>query len=392
MARVLVVSIGDLTNDPRVDRQIGYLRTRHEVVAAGLGRPAYDDVPFVDLVSPARPALPELARRAVSFAGLIGHLYESVYWRDPSNTIAVSKLADHRADVVIANDLAALPIACEAANGASVVFDAHELSTAERSDVRWWRTIMAPYVDALLRLYLPRVAAMMTVAPGIADIYERSYGLRPVVVTNAPRRADLEPAPVHEPLRLIHHGVADPQRCLELMIEATDQLGDRFTLDLMLVRRSPRYYERLERMAAACPRVNLIEPVVQREIVDRCHEYDVGMYLLPARNDNLLHALPNKIFEFIQARLALAVGPSPEMADVVRTWNCGVVAEDFSAEALARALNGLSPERVAGLKQHAHLAAAELNAERNGEIVLALIERVLEQSSGSRQRPGAAAV
>jgi hypothetical protein len=33
--------------------------------------------------------------------------------------------------------------------------------------------------------------------------------------------------------------------------------------------------------------------------------------------------------EFIQARLAVAVDPSPEMARLVQRYGCGVVAPDF---------------------------------------------------------------
>ena len=153
----------------------------------------------------------------------------------------------------------------------------------------------------------------------------------------------------------------------------------------MLMRGSPRYYARLERMIAARPRLNLIEPVGQREIARYCNSYDVGVYLLPPRNENLLRALPNKIFEFIQARLALAIGPSPEMARVVRDWDCGVVAEDFTAQALAAVINSLTPERVTSFKARAHAAAAELNSERNGEILLELVEQVLT-SRGTPRR------
>jgi hypothetical protein len=189
---------------------------------------------------------------------------------------------------------------------------------------------------------------------------------------------------------MIHHGAADPQRCLELMIEATDQLSDRVTLDLMLVPRSARYYARLERMVASRQHVHLIAPVGQREIVRRCNIYDVGVYLLPPRNENLRHALPNKVFEFIQARLALAVGPSPEMAGLVQQWGCGVVAEGFTQQALASVLSGLTAESVAAFKRRAHEAAAHLNAERNGEIVRDLVEQALERSRSSSGRRGAA--
>ncbi len=376
MSRVLIVSFSDLGRDPRVDRQIGFLRAGHDVVAAGLGRPGDGDIEFIDLTPPvlARPA--ELARRALGLARLGTHRYEAVYWRNPGIRFAAAQLAGHGADVVLANDLSALPLACAVADGARIVFDAHELSTAEQADELWWRVLMAPYADWLLRAYLPRVTAMMTVAPGIAEIYESRYGVEAAVVTNAPGRVELEPTPVGEPMRMIHHGVADPQRRLELMIETTDLLDERFTLDLMLTRGSPRYYAQLEGMAATRARVNLIEPVGQREIVAHCNAYDIGIYLLPPRNENLLHALPNKIFEFIQARLAIVVGPSPEMApESSAQQSAGWSRRTSRRLPWRRFWSGLTPDAVAQFKLRADAAAGQLNAERNGEIVRELVER-----------------
>jgi len=41
-----------------------------------------------------------------------------------------------------------------------------------------------------------------------------------------------------------------------------------------------------------------------------------------------LHALSDKLFEFIQACLADAIGPSPEMARIIHEDSCGIVADD----------------------------------------------------------------
>jgi hypothetical protein len=378
MSRILVLSFSDLTRDPRVDRQINILREEHDVIAAGLGPPVDADVPFIDLrlAEPHAPVA-ERVRQVRSLARMIGCRHDTVYWSHPLNRAAFERLSGHGADLVIANDLSALPLASRAADGAAVVFDAHELSIAEDADHLWWRVIVAPYVDSLLRTYLPQTTGMMTVASGIAERYRRDYGVNPVVVTNAPPMAPLEPSPVGEPIRLIHHGSADPQRRLELMIEAVDRLDDRFELNLMLVPKGERYFERIAEMASDRERVQLIEPVPQREIVRALNRFDVGVYLLPPLNDNLLHALPNKLFEFIQARLAVAIGPSVEMAAIVRESACGVIASDFTADTFAAALRDLNRERIAEYKVRAGAAAQRHNAERNRETLLSLVDVAL---------------
>ncbi len=203
------------------------------------------------------------------------------------------------------------------------------------------------------------------------------------MLTNAPPQSALEPSPVDRPIRLIHHGIAAAERQLELMIEAMDLLDDRFTLDLMLVPSQPRYMARLDRLIAARPRIRLLEPVPQRSIVECCNAYDAGVFVLPPRNGNQLHVLPNKLFEFIQARLAVVVGPSPEMARIVREHDCGVVADDFTAPSLARALSGLTPERLMAYKLGAAAAAELLNAERNRGVLLELVAQALGSSTAA---------
>ena len=388
MASVLIISFSDLGRDPRVDRQISFLHPEHQIIAAGIGPPTYPDVEFIDLTPPvAGPKLSALARRGSSLALILGHQYDSVYWRHPANRFAFERVSNSGADLIVANDLPALPLACRVAAGAPVIFDAHEFAVDEFGHAAWWRAVMAPYVDGLLRTYLPQISGMMTVGPGIARLYADRYGVEPVVVTNAPPLKDLSPTPTATPIRMIHHGAAQPERQLELMIDAVDLLDDRFELDLMLLPTDRAYFSRLKRLVDARSSVRMVDAVSQREIVERCHEYDIGVFLLPARSDNQLYVLPNKLFEFIQARLAIAIGPSPEMARIVREHECGIVANDFTAPALADALRPLSCHEISRYKGGADRAAGELNAERNREIVVKLVDdAVTSRGSAVRRR------
>lgn len=378
MSRILVISLSDLARDPRVDRQLSALGSSHTVIAAGLGPPAEQGVQFVDLRVAGRPVAAELKRRAESLALLTTRRHaERVFWRDPQNSIAKERLSAVRADVIIANDLSALPLACAVAGSARIVFDAHELAVAEHADQLWWRVLMVPYVDGLLRAHLPRVAVMTTVSAGIAEIYRARYGVDPIVLTNAPERAQLEPSETGSRIRMIHHGAPFRERRLGLMIDAVELLDDRFELDLMLVPGHSRYDASIRRQAAKSPRVRIVDPVPQRTVVRACNRYDVGIAFFPPTTDNLRHVLPNKLFEFIQARLAVAIGPSQEMVRVVEQYGCGVVASDFTPAALAGVLNALTPERLSQLKARAGIAASELNAGRNASILLGLVDKAL---------------
>jgi hypothetical protein len=375
---VLVVSFTDFASDPRVDRQIRILRTRHEILAAGLGPPRYDVNEFITLSTPPRTKL----GRVLGLIQLLARRYEAVYWNHPTNVAALDRLRHVRADVVVANDIETLPIALRL--GSPVVFDAHEYAPAQFADLRWWRALISPYVRWQCRRYIPQVSAMTTASYGFADEYERETGVRATVVSNAPPRADLQPTPVHDPVRILHHGVANRGRGLAEMIRLAELLDERFTVDLVLARGVPGYRDELIRRARGNPRVRFPEPQPMHTLAKMANDYDIGVSLLPPVNFSHFHALPNKFFEYVQGRLAVAIGPSPEMARLMHQYGCGIVADDFAPETLAAALNALDASTIATFKSASHAAANELCAENNEELVLSAVEDALARSAAAR--------
>lgn len=366
-----MISLSDLASDPRVDRQISALLTRYRVVAAGLSPPGHADVEFIDIRTPALGLL----SGALGIARLLARRFEAAYWKHPRNREVLRRLQAIRADVVLANEVATLPVALRL--GSPVVLDAHEYSPDEFAERWWWRQLLAPYIRWQCLRYLSEVAEMITVSPGIADAYEEEFRVRPAVMMNAPPYADLTPQAVRDPVRILHHGAALPGRGLEEMLLLADLLDERFTLDFVLVEGpgAAGFRQRLIAQARHNPRVRFPRAVPMRELVSLANEYDFGLFLLPPNNLSHRYALPNKFFEFIQGRLAVAVGPSPEMAALVRRYGCGVVAESFEPESLAAQLNALDVDAIAGFKRASHAAAAELCAERNAEVLLGAVER-----------------
>ncbi|WP_345714099.1 hypothetical protein, partial [Kineococcus glutinatus] len=283
-------------------------------------------------------------------------------------------------DVVVANDARALPLAHRVARGAPVWADMHEWALAEFAQDWRWRALVRPFAAHLCERYLPASAAVSTVCEPIAQLYRDTYGVACAVVRNAPDPVDLVPSAT-EPgrVRLVHSGSAVPGRGLDTLVEVARGLDGRFSLDLYLTRGGDggRHLARLRALAAGHPRITFHDPVPPAELARTLNRYDVGIYSLPPANLNAELALPNKFFDFVQARLALAVGPSREMARVVSAHGLGVVADDFSAAALRRALEGLDAGSLAAAKAASHRAAAELSSAREREVVLELARGAL---------------
>lgn len=353
---LLILSYSPLYRDARVLRQIRRFVTDYAVTTVGYG-PAPDGVVAHHRI-PDDIVYWHKDRRL-----MIARLYQRAYDTAPVTRHLREVLRPGEADVVLANDVDTVPLAVTLAPRGGVHADLHEYSSRQKEESRIWRVFVAPYYRFLVRKWVRRADSATTVGPGLAAQYRSEFGVEAGVVVNAPPHADLAPTPVADPPRLVHAGNGVAAR-LEVMLEAMDLVTSGATLDLYLIDQGNGYVPELRRRFAGHPRVRVHDPVPTDEVVRTLSGYDVGAYVLPPISFNFRYALPNKFFDFVQARLALVVGPSPEMAALVREHRLGVVTDDFTAESLAAAIDALTPEVVAAGKAASHTAAEELSAER----------------------------
>jgi hypothetical protein len=371
---ILVISLSNLATDPRVNRQLRLLAPNYQVTAAGFADPGIDGVEFVKLPSSRKT----IQDRFVAAARLKLGRFAEYYWNVDSVRVGRDLLQNRSFDVIIANDANSWPLAVAIQGTAQLLFDAHEYAPKEFEDILWWRIFHQPFKTYLCREYLGKASSVLTVCPGIADEYQKVFGIRPHVVMNAPPNQPLSPSPgVLNQIRMIHHGGATPSRKIENMIGMFDYLDERFSLDLILVANDVRYLQKLKKAASGHPKIRFLDPIPMREIPTVINRYDVGLYLLEPNSFNNLHALPNKFFEFIQARLAVAIGPSPEMANLVNRYECGVVANDFTPQTLAASLRSADSEKIAQWKEKSDMAARELCWEHESQVVQREVARLV---------------
>ena len=305
-------------------------------------------------------------------------MFEKVYWEHYKFNSLLNKLRGKMFDLVISNDIESLPFALKIANGAKTLLDAHEYSPQEFEDRFLWKFFLQSYKKYLCDRYIGNSDKMITVSEGIANEYSKNFGVKPIVITNACEFANTKPSPTNKQnIKLIHHGVTVPSRKLEIMIEMMDFLDERFNLDIMLVNTNPGYFNYLKTLAKDKDKINFLEPVPMKKIVGFINPYDIGIFILPPTNLNYKYALPNKFFDFVQARLAPAIGPSPEMAKIVKQYDCGIVAENFAPETMAKELNKLTGDRIEYYKRQSDKAAQELSFEKNSEKFEDLVEGLL---------------
>jgi Glycosyltransferase Family 4 len=368
--RVLIISFSPIATDPRVMRQIQSIESRFDLTVAGFGAKPCGNFTFYDVGAAPSHVFNKLIKALLLLFGL----NEWYYWRMSFVRNSLKALQGQHFDLVIANDVNTVAVALRIADGAPVLLDAHEYSPREFEDLWRWRLFFQGFYTYLCQRYLPQIAGMTTVCEGIAQEY-RQFGVNPVVVSNCPLAQDLPARKVNpQQIRLVHHGVSIPSRRLELMLEMMKYLDHRYTLDLMLVESNPAYMRHLRSLASMDSRIRFRDPVPMQEIPCSINDCDIGLFLLPPVNFNYAMALPNKFFEFVQARLAVAIGPSPEMARIAEQYGFGIISDSFEPRELAARIASLSASDIDALKLKADVAAHELNAARNAEIFTAQVD------------------
>ncbi len=376
MQTLLLLSFTQTVRDPRVQRQIQALSHEYRLVTCGYG-PAPDGVAQHLEISSDKLARPAgwlgLAALALRVHGLAAR-------RTPAARAAERALKDVNFDLVLANDVAVVPIASKIAAGRPLIVDLYEFALDESTDWRW-KLLVRPFNAYICKKYVASAGAVTTVAPGIISEYQRRFNFSPSLVLNAPLFRNPQIKLMDEPLRLVHHGAAIRDRVLEHMILGVGNAMN-VTLDLYLVGmpHDPTYLEELTALAEDFSNVSIHPPVAFSEIPVMLSDYDLGLFVLPPTCFNYLHALPNKFFEFVQSGLPVIVGPSPEMAVLVKKYQIGLVLHDWEAESLRDGLDSLSLKEVENWQMNVCSAAKDLNGEGSMAVVRDLVRHQLDRA------------
>lgn len=373
MKKALIISFSNIGSDPRIQRQIKILKNDFHLTVLGFGHPDTEDFDFIRL-----PHNKLIKNKIVDALLLKFRLFEKFYWSRDDIKDSIDFLKSLDFDLVVANEIETLPLAFELFGRDKIWFDAHEYSPLEFDDNFKWRFFFKAYKYYLCKKYLQQAALKTTVCKTIAEEYEKEFETRFYVLMNSSTYRDLRPVVLDkEDIKIVHHGAAIRSREIEKMIELVDYLDPRFSLSLMLVPHDKTYFEELKKIASN-KRVRFLDTVPFEKIPDTLNSFDVGLYLLPPSNFNQMFALPNKIFEFIQARLCIFIGPSPEMARLVNEHSVGVVSETFNLKEAALKLNSLSSEDIWAAKVNSEKASSILSFEAESSRLLEIIREIIK--------------
>lgn len=273
-------------------------------------------------------------------------------------------------NLVVCENLELLPFAESLKKiNTKLIFDAREYYPKQFEDSIVFKLLERPINLHICRKYLSKCDHVLTVSPGLASEYKREFGINAILLRSTPvyHEIKLSKTNFHE-IKLVHHGSANPNRKLDNLIDIVNNLDTRFSIDLYLSGKS-REISRLKSLIRDNDRIRILEHVPFDEIIPTLSNYDIGLAYYYPTGFNIKHALPNKFFEFIQARLAVLTGPSPDMKDLLDKYGCGFASDQFSNQSVIDLLNKLSVEQIDEAKRASDKTAKVLCWEEESKVL-----------------------
>jgi glycogen(starch) synthase len=273
-----------------------------------------------------------------------------VFWL---NRAMAEEAEKRQADVYHVHDLDTLLAGywIKRRTGKLLVYDFHEAYTEQYQPgvkTRLWKGCYSFLERALIK----RVDASFTVCESLADWAAKRYGTgRAVTVMNVPRRSPtvLVRNDGGRERVILYHGRFVEDRGIEQLVESARYLRRGH----MILRGAGHLEGRLRSLVKTHGlegRVAIEPPVPMAEVVQHAAEADIGVLpYVPSCFNNYV-CLPNKLFEYMMAGLAVAGSDLPEIRRIVSGRDIGVLFNAEDPKDIARALNELLDDE-AGLEQ-----------------------------------------
>jgi glycosyltransferase involved in cell wall biosynthesis len=284
-----------------------------------------------------------------------------------------------RIDILVANDLDTLPANYLASRIKSIplVYDSHEYFTEVPELIG--RPVIKAIWTGIEKLLVPRVEAAYTVCNSIAEVYRDLYQVDFKVIRNLPvySKSELtlvEPKAETERTKIIlYQGALNLGRGIEAAIRAMQYLDG---AELWLAGDGDLTAQ-LKQMVAELKldqKVKFLGRLPLAELSQITRQADLGISLEEDLGLNYRYALPNKLFDYIQAGVPVLVSNLPEMKKIVEHYQIGAVAETHQRKELAEIMKTalFDQEKRIFWKQNLPKAAKELCWENEEKIVRAV--------------------
>lgn len=270
-------------------------------------------------------------------------------------------------DIIHAHDLSMLPAAIKLAGPlkAKIIYDSHEY---ERSRNIKSSKLGRHYTIGVEQRAIKKVDAVIVVSDSISQTMAQDHNIqRPAVILNS-SNFDREKAIKTNYRRKLgintdveaglYVGALLPGRGLMSIVECLKILPN---LNVAFFGPDPLGYNAQLRQAAehhgVSERLHISGPVAEASIPNLIAEFDLSLVTIENTCLSYNYALPNKLFQSMNAGVPIVATPLKEISEFLRKFNAGVITKSHSTEDIAqgilKAMTLPSKGEIAGLSPKA---------------------------------------
>jgi glycosyltransferase involved in cell wall biosynthesis len=372
---IIISATSDLVTDQRVHRTaITFTKQSHRVVLVG---------------RKLKGSLPTGSRRYRTHRFRLGFekgfLFYAAY-----NIRLFFYLLTHRADLLFANDLDTLPANYLASllKRVPLVYDSHEYFTGVPELAH--NAFARKFWLAVERLIFPRLEYVITVNPSIAALYEKKYGKPVHVIYNIP---DMPLLPADETRRKVRQALQLPPATRLVILQGAGINVDRGAEEavlamarvpdaLLLIIGGGDVFPALQALVQQHrleEKVRLMNKMPFDQLIRYTIAADLGLTLDKPESDNYRYSLPNKLFDYIHARIPVLASPVPEVKRIVETYDIGLLIDNHDPRHIADRIAGALGDESRRARWRANLdrAAQELNWSAEEKKLLTILHEVV---------------
>lgn len=379
MTKALIICEGKITRLGRVRRTIELLQEMDVEISSLSNEPSYDFYFAQQFL------LPKIS--ASLFARLYRFFLKVLRWFMPVFEIqlAITRkitginkgIIPHGKswDLIIVEHIDFLPFACHLKEElkTKLVFDIRDFYPREFEKYFWFRFLEANYRKAVFNSLLKKCDVVYTVSHGLVDALKQDYGINAHLIRSMPMFENQPVKPVKDDtIRIVHHGSANADRLLGETINLVGKLDKRFTLDLYLVGNSNDILK-LKQMAGDNTAIRFNDPVPFDRLISTLNQYDIGIFFWEPTTFNIKYCLPNKLFEYIQARLMIISTPLPDILRLVKEHKCGLILPSFDLNESVKVINNLTASKVLEAKKASDSAASKLCFQEEKKLLRSIL-------------------
>ncbi|HNQ68447.1 MAG TPA: glycosyltransferase [Bacteroidales bacterium] len=265
-----------------------------------------------------------------------------------------------KADIFLSNDLDTLLANTFAARlkRKKLVYDSHELFTEvpELADKKLKKKIWL-FVE---RICIKKANRSYTVCQPIADYYNSLYDINMKVVRNLPVQKHITTDFDKRDNILVYQGAINKDRGVDIMIKAVAAMEN----CKLYIAGKGNLEDKLKKMTEE---LDITDRIIFKGVLDfdSLHQLTqtakIGFSLEQGNSLNYKYALPNKIFDYIQAGVPVICSDLPEMRKIVDNYSIGVAANIKDADELKELIIALLNDKAKLENYNANcIKAAEL--------------------------------